>query len=78
MTEEIKHNYRAEKIRSNLPSKQLLLAKVHALNSLQEAIREMKVVGFSIGEIQNLIPELYRQVVVVLISSPLSRSMKEK
>lgn len=38
-----------------------LLAKVHALDTLAEAVRQMRITGFSLHEITNLIPELYRK-----------------
>ncbi len=36
-----------------------LLAKVSALDTLQEAVRQMKITEFTVAEIQALIPELF-------------------
>ncbi len=56
-----KPNFRADKFRSNNPSAQMRLAKIFALNTLQEAIRELKRTGFECDEIVSVIPELFEQ-----------------
>lgn len=50
------------RIRSNMPSVQSRLAKIHALNSFKEAIRQLYVTGFSANDISELICDIYNQV----------------
>jgi hypothetical protein len=50
-------NYRAEKMRSNMPSVQLRLAKIYAIDQFRTGITCLKATGFSKQEVESLLKE---------------------
>lgn len=56
------NNNKRGRIRSNMISVNSKLAKINALNSFKEAIRQLVITEFTLQEILLIIPELYNQL----------------